>query len=287
VTAPARNASRSYRYLLGDTRVEAARLRAQARLWDPLALALFDRIGVKRGWKVLEIGPGQGSLHLELRRRVRGPVDAIEPSAAFRTRLRRVAARDGLGDGRIWDTVLADAHLPRNHYDLIFARWVFLFLPDPQAQVRRLTAALKPGGLLAVEDYVREPFVMIPAPPEWRTFVGADDAFLALEGGDTSIAARLPAMYRNAGLAVVDITPHIKTGRPGDAVWEWLTTYFFGVLDQLATLPPFTPEQARRLKRHWVAASHDETSLMLTPAVVDVVGRKPRRPRRRIGHRDH
>src|SRR5688500_8831328 len=234
-------ATRSYKYLLGDTRTEAARLRAQARLWDPVTLALFERLRVRRGWKVLEIGPGQGSLHLELRRRVGGPVDAIEPSAAFRARLHTLARRDGLGEGRVWDTLLADARLPRNHYDLIFARWVFLSLPDPAAHVRKLAAALAPGGMLASEDYCRETLLMIPTPREWRAFTAADDAFFAAEGGDASIAARLPAMYRATGLEVVDVTPTIRTGHPDSAVWRWATTYFLGVMDQLARFRPFSP----------------------------------------------
>src|ERR1700685_3416892 len=101
-------------YLLGDSRVESARLRRQAALWDPVAHALFDRIGVKRGWKVLEIGPGQGSLHVELRRRVHGPIDAIEPSPVFARRLERLQRRDGLGSGTIWKTDLHTTSLPRN-----------------------------------------------------------------------------------------------------------------------------------------------------------------------------
>ena len=270
-------ATRSYKYLLGDTRTEAARLRAQARLWDPVTLQLFDRIRIRRGSKVLEIGPGQGSLHLELRRRVGGPVDAIEPSAAFRARLRTLAARDGLGEGRVWDTLLADARLPRNRYDVIFARWVFLFLPHPEAHVRKLATALKPGGVLAIQDYCRETFLMVPTPPEWRAFVAADEAFLATHGGDASIAGRLPAMYRNAGLDVVDVTPSVKTGHPGSPVWRWLTTYFFGVMDEMARLPPFSAAQARRLRRHWVAASRDKASVVIAPAVFDVVGRRRRR----------
>src|SRR3954469_5893828 len=56
-----------YKYLLGDARSERARLRHQARIWDPTALALFDRLKIKRGWRVLEVGPGQGSLHVEPR----------------------------------------------------------------------------------------------------------------------------------------------------------------------------------------------------------------------------
>ncbi len=267
----------AYKYLLGDTRTEAARLRAQARLWDPVALALFDRIGIRRGAKVLEIGPGQGSLHVELRRRVRGPVDAIEPSAAFRARLRALGRRDGLGEGSVWETVLADADLPRNHYDLIFARWVFLFLPDSAAHVRKLAAALAPGGVLAIQDYCRETFLMVPLLSEWRAFVAADEAFLATHGGDASVAGRLPAMYRKAGLEVVNVTPTVKTGHPGSPVWTWLTTYFFGVLDAMAQHPPFSAAKARRLRRDWIAAGRDSTSVLIAPAVFDIVGRKTRK----------
>lgn len=277
-----RKASRKqsgYRYLLGDTRTEAERLRAQARLWDPTALALFDRLGVRRGWKVLEIGPGQGSLHMELRRHVRGPIDAVEPSAAFRMRLQRLVARDRLGPGRIWGSTLAEASLPRNHYDLIFARWVFLFLPSPGAHLKKLAAALKPGGLLAIEDYFRDTFVMIPTPKEWPAFLHADHAFFESQGGDASIALWLPALYTDADLEVVDITPTIKSGHPDSAVWRWISTYFFGVFDRLAEFRPFTPAKAARLRRHWLAAARNNASLLIAPTVIDVVGRRPQRQR--------
>jgi SAM-dependent methyltransferase len=269
-----RGTTRAYRYLLGDHRREAARLRAQGKLWDPTALALFDRIGVRRGWRVLEIGPGQGSLHAELRTRVGGPVDAVEPSATFRRRLRQLAVRDGLGFGTTWETMLAEARLPRATYDLIFARWVFLFLPDPERHVRQLVSALKPGGLLAIEDYRRETLSMVPCPREWAAFMAADAAFFATQGGDASIAGRLPEMFERAGLDVIDITPTIKTGHPGSAVWNWLSTYFLGVMDQLGRLRPLTPTSATRLSRQWIANARKPTSLLVGPALIDVVGRR-------------
>jgi SAM-dependent methyltransferase len=178
-----------YTYLLGDHRTEAARLRAQAKLWDPVSLALFDRLGVGRGWKILEIGPGQGSLHMELRRRVRGPVDAVERSTVFVDALRRRTSRDGFGAGRIWQTDLIDAQLPSGGYDLIFARWVFLFLPRPDGHVRKLARALRPGGLLALQDYHRETFALVPRPAEWANFMAADRAFFASQGETRASAA--------------------------------------------------------------------------------------------------
>jgi SAM-dependent methyltransferase len=218
---------------------------------------------------------------MELRRRTQKPVDAVEPSPAFRRRLAALCARDRLGSGRIWDTTLADAVLPRGTYDLIFARWVFLFLPDPDTHVRKLAGALKPGGLLAIEDYHRDTFVMIPTPREWAAFLHADHAFFASQGGDASIAGRLPDIYRRAGLSLVEITPTIKTGHPGSPMWNWISTYFFGVMDRLAAFPPFDPVAAARLRRHWRAAGRRKASLLIAPAVIDVVGRRARRRRAR------
>ena len=116
---------------------------------------------------------------------------------------------------------------------------------------------------------------MIPAPPEWPAFLEADHAFFAAHGGDASIALRLPALMESAGLEVLDITPTIKSGHPGSAVWTWLSTYFLGVMRQLGRLHPLTPARARRVEAHWKERSRHHTSLLISPCVVDVIGRKP------------
>jgi SAM-dependent methyltransferase len=276
---------RSYTYLLGDSRTETQRLRAQARLWDPTAHALFDRMKIRRGARVLEIGPGAGSLHRELRRRVRGPVDAVEPSETFGRSIERLATRDGFGNGQLWRGNLADVRLPRSHYDVIFARWVFLFLPDPAAHVRQLARALKPGGALAIQDYQRETLRMIPPSAAWERFLAADRAFFESQGGDASIAARLPAFFTRAGLEVTDITATVKSGHPGSPVWNWLSAYFLGgVIDRLVGLAGFSGADARQLTRDWIAASTQPASLLMGPALIDVVGRR-RGQRERRGRR--
>jgi SAM-dependent methyltransferase len=264
-----------YRYLLGDSRRESLRLQRQARLWDPTAHALFDRLHIKRGWRVLEIGPGQGSLHMELRRRVRAPVDIVERSSTFSEALRRRCERDGFGAGAVWQCDLIDAPIPRNAYDLIFARWVFLFLPDVDAHLRRLTAALKPGGRLVIQDYCRGTLRMVPEPPEWNDFLLADLAFFASQGGDANIGARLPRLYEQAGLDVIEVTPTTKVGRPGSLEWDWMSTYFLGILTRYGRHRPFTSAKAASLRRHWLTAARRKTSLLISPTVLDVVGRRP------------
>ena len=126
-----RRRSGRYRYLLG--RLGGSKrpgLRAQAKLWDPVAEALFDRAGIRRGARVLEVGPGQGLA--APRAAAQGWAGRSTLSSARRSsprRLRSICRRDGLGDGQIWESDLLHAPLPRAEYDFIFARWVFLFLP--------------------------------------------------------------------------------------------------------------------------------------------------------------
>lgn len=279
---------RQFEYVLGDTARESARLRAQARLWDPVSHAFFDRIGVRRGWRVLEVGPGQGSLHMDLRRRVGGTVDAVERSASFADRLERLVRRDGLGPSRIFFSDLMDADLPAGHYDLIFARWVFLFLPDPAAHVKRLAHALKPGGILAIQDYHRDTFMVVPKPTDWDDFITADRALFASQGGNVSIGVHLPAMMTAAGLRVTGIEQTTKDGHPGSPTWNWVTNYMVSVAERLVaadrkvrrSTASFSRARAARLKREWLAAGENPASLLIAPCVLDITARKPARAAR-------
>ena len=264
-----------YEYVLGDSSLEGERLERQAQLWDPRAHALFERIGVRAGWSVLEVGPGQGSTHMELRRQVQRPIDAVERSPTFAAALRQRILADGLGEGQVWQADLSAAPLMPNIYDLIYARWVFCFLPDPELHIRKLAEALKPGGLLAIQDYAhRESFALFPRPAEWLDFLVADRAMFAANGGDISIGGQLPMLYRRAGLELVDVAHTLMSGASGSPVWEWLFRYFGSVRERIGSTPPMDAAKAAGLWHAWCAAAADRHAFVVAPTVVDVVGRK-------------
>jgi hypothetical protein len=105
--------------------------------------------------------------------------------------------------------------------------------------------------------------------------LAADRAFFASQGGDASIGGKLAGLYRKVGLEVVEAEATVKVGGPGTAVWSWVSTYFMGVMDRLAEHAPFSRPVAARLRRAWRAAARERGSLLIAPAVLDVVGRKP------------
>lgn len=268
-----------YEYILGDSSYEVKRLAFQAKVWRDMTEGLFDRLRVGPGWKVLEAGAGTGEVLFPLARRVRGRggrADAVERSPRYADYLRRKAGRLRLGHIQVYESDILDAPLPRNHYDLVFARWVFLFLPRVDEHLRKLVSALRPGGILAIEDYHRDSMALYPRFRSWDWLKAADKAWFATQGGDLNIAGRLPGLYRRAGLRLLEARPNIKAGVPGSDVWKWVESYFIGYLDKIGALPPFTPARARRFRRDWMRAKRSPDSLFISPVILDVVGRKRR-----------
>ena len=272
----------SYEYVLGDAPAEGDRLRRQAALWDPDTFRLLERAGAGAGLRVLEIGPGAGSVHAALRRSVGAPVDAVERSPVFAQALDVAAERDGVGPGRVWRCDLIEADLPPETYDLIFARWVFCFLPDPARHVRKLASALRAGGRLVIQDYAhREAFALFPRPGAWSDFLAADRTLFSSQGGDGSIAGRMPALFASADLTMADVVPMQKSGTPGSDVWRWLWDFFLSVRDRYALVPPLTPDTTRALEREWRAAADDPRAVITAPAVVGLIAQKGPRPKGR------
>lgn len=268
---------KKFDYILGDSDYEVQRLAFQAKVWEDMTEGLFDRLRVGPGWRCLEVGPGTGTVFFPLARRVgpKGRVHGVERSEAYAGFLKRQIKKEKLGQARVTQAELLGAGLPRGYYDLVFARWVFLFLPELEKHLQKLIGALRPGGLLAIEDYHREGMGMYPRPRHWNDMMKADTAWFASRGGDISVAGRLPGLYRKLGLELVETRPNVKAGGPESDVWTWAEAYFLGYLDEMAKFPPFNKKKAKEFRSDWLAAKKTPGALFISPAILDVVGRRP------------
>lgn len=267
-----------YEYILGDSSYEVKRLAFQAGVWREMTEGLLDRLRVGPGWRCLEVGPGTGTVLLPLADRVRGKggsVDAVELSPRYAEYLRRKTRGPKYRHLRILEGQLLEVPLEKARYDLIFARWVFLFLPKVEEHLRRLARALAPGGVLAIEDYHRDSMAIYPRLPSWPLLIQADKAWFASQGGDLNVAGRLPTLLRRVGLVPEPVVTHTKVGGPRSDVWRWAEAYFIGYLDKIAKFPPFTKARAERFRREWLAAKRNRDALFISPMMLDVVGRKP------------
>jgi SAM-dependent methyltransferase len=263
-------------YPLGANDLELERLRFQHEVWGPTTRAFLERIGVAPGFRVLDLGCGPGLVAFDLAERVGadGEVVAIDESPRWIEHVEREILSRRLANVRTLRGRIQELDPARESFDLIFARWVLSFLPEPVAILRALARALKPGGLFAIQDYNHEGVSIFPESEGFRAVVRATRALYAQAGGDTWVAARAPALFRAAGLDTISVTPNVLCGGPGSGVFRWAGLFFphfSGVMEQKGLL---ASEERRRFLSEWAERERDPDALFFSPIVVDAVARK-------------
>lgn len=259
-------------YLLGHGQTEWSRLAEQHALWRD---TLLDILPLTAGQSVLEVGCGSGALLADL-------ADAVGPTGRCMGLERdpdAVAVAQGVAENRSWvsitggDLRTTDLGGP---WDVIVARWVLSFLPDPADCITRLTKALAPGGALVVQDYNHDGVRLFPHSPAFTRTIEAYRAAYARQGGDLWIAGSLPAMMSTAGLTVSTIDPQVKAGPPGSPVWRWVERFLFehlGSISAEVAAPDYlSPAERDALRAEWTAAAAGPGTVLFSPMQVTVTG---------------
>jgi 2-polyprenyl-3-methyl-5-hydroxy-6-metoxy-1,4-benzoquinol methylase len=126
---------------------------------DLRARAALVMLGVKKGWRVADIGCGNGVLATEAAL-MGAEVDAIDISPAMLA-LAEVYSRDRHAAVRTQSAGLLSFNYEPNSYDLIVSEFTLHHLPDfwKAVALSRIFAALKPGAKFYLRDIV---FVSMP-----------------------------------------------------------------------------------------------------------------------------
>ena len=179
---------------------ERQRLVDQTALWDQFTLRRLAEVGVGRGWRCLEIGAGTGSIAAWLLERV--VPDGCVVATDVETRWLEPLAGSNLEVRH--HNVVTDP-LDDTGYDLVHARLVLEHLPQRDAVVAKLVAALRPGGWLVIDDYdLCTIGVVDPPHAAWSATADAAVAVLRAAGVDPNYGSKLLGVLHAAGLVDVD-----------------------------------------------------------------------------------
>ena len=185
-----------------DNQWRAARERLQLLegCCDPITEGNLDRVGVGAGWHCLELGAGAGSVARMLCDRVgpTGRVLAVDLEPALLADL----AAPNLEVRRV--DVVTD-ELPEAEFDLIHTRAVLLHIPQRDDVLPKLIRALRPGGVLLLEEMDVTPAFEVPDGVFLRTIQAAWGRMIEA-GAAIFWAAGVPTILEPAGL--VDVGSH-------------------------------------------------------------------------------
>lgn len=176
--------------------------------YDPMTTDRLVQAGVAPGWRCLEVGAGNGSVALWLARRV-GPTGSV---VATDLRPERIPAAEGLEIVR--HDIVHDP-LPEAEFDLVHARLVLRLLPERLVVLDRLARALKPGGVLQIDEFdiTYGPALLMPDPAArelYETFMETKIRLMTRAGIDVAWGRKAAEAMHHSGLVDIDPQPRLE-----------------------------------------------------------------------------
>ena len=177
---------------------EEERLTLMSAMLDPQFRFRLLQAGVGEGWTCLEVAAGNGSVSQWLAETV-GPTGHVvtsdidtrflEPLSQPNLEVRRLdLTKDPLGEG----------------YDLVCGRAFLHHIPERIEMVAKLAAAVKPGGVIVIEEPDFHP-VLASDSPALRDFWQGFLSWSANQGIDYFVGRRLGVLLSKAGFTGIQV----------------------------------------------------------------------------------
>ena len=248
---------------------ERRRLDLLEAVFDPGTHASLGRLPLPGGARCLEVGAGAGSIARWLCERVGpgGRVVATDLDTGF---------LEGLTEEnlQVLRHDIAVDHLDEGHYDLIHARLVLMHIPERDQVLRRLVAALRPGGWLMVEVFDWSSLQAAPGSTaealHTRLYEALGVVFTSV-GASVEYGRRLPLDFRAAGLVAIgaEARVHVPTGGSPTAAWWRLS--MAKLREPLLRTGRLTEEEIDEA----LGACDDERFCAFYPMLVTAWGQRP------------
>jgi SAM-dependent methyltransferase len=206
-------------YALGSSEGESARLQQQADELAPDSAALLDRAGVRPGQAAIDLGCGPRGILDLLAARVSpgGRVVGLDADPAHTAMAARFVSDQRLNGVEV---VTADARhtgLPSGSFDLVHARTLLVNVPDPAQVVAEMVRLAKPGGMVAVAEPDTEHALCYPPDQAFDRIRQIFSVAFSRNGADPAIGSRVPELFRQAGLADVQVESRTQMYPPGNS----------------------------------------------------------------------
>ncbi len=263
------------RYIIRGGPVGRERLRILSRVMRPTTLDLLRRVGVGPGMAFLELGAGGGDVAFDVARMVgpQGAVVGIDMDAPQLEIAREEARGQGLANvefrrADILQDPIAGA------FDVAHARFLLTHLADPALMLAKIASALRPGGLVVIEDVDFRGYFAWPPSPALGRYTELYRRTAERRGHDAFIGPRLPSLLEGAGFAEVSMNVVQPAGTSGEVKLISPLT-MENIADAVLAEGLATREEIDALVAELYDYARTPGTVGCMPRVVEAWGRKP------------
>ena len=227
-------------YVLGHSDFEIERLQIQSAALANITRRVIRECGIQTGMSVLDIGCGAGDVSMLLAEAVgpSGSVVAIdrEARAVDTTRSRAQAA----GYRNIEAMVATDDNIPApKAFDAALGRNLLPHQRDPVAMIKRVASAVRPGGIVAFQEfaaYQPNRFQAFPSVALYDQIASAMNAALVATIPSPNVTGSLVACFAEAGLPSPQLICECVIGDSTSMIGRWLALTYRSMLPHIVRL---------------------------------------------------
>jgi trans-aconitate methyltransferase len=258
---------------------EQQRLIAQARGLESHTRWMLDRIAVKPGDRVVDVGCGPIGIMNLLSERVGpgGVVFGIEREQRFVDMAQAEMSSRNLQNVQVVKADALQTGLQKNCYDLVHERLILINVPDATrvALLEEMLSLLKPGGIIALQEFDSASYVCYPQHPSFDILLSNWNEAFHATGGDEFVGRSLGGRLRSAGAVNVQMKVHAEVAQIG----EYRRTHLLSLIEAMYDLVQASGRLAEtELRGHMAALSKhlaDPGTTLIDKLIVQAWGHKP------------
>jgi SAM-dependent methyltransferase len=184
---------------------------------------------------------------------------------------RRAAAAAGLAQLEFRRHDLRSDPLPQEPFDLVWCRWVAMFLPRLEPLLDQLAPALRPGGGAVFHEYIHwDTFGLYPHGAAIRRFGQAAPRSFRDAGGDPDVNRRLPSLLAQRGFRISELRPLPVLGQAGSMASQWMEAFVAVYGKQLQRLGLWSAADAAQAAGEIAQARQDGGSYWVGPTLLEL-----------------
>lgn len=206
-------------YVLGHTPWAIQRLLRLGQIYALFTRRMFAEAGISTGMQVLDIGCGPGEVSLIAADMVgeTGSVLGVDASADMLEVAQTRAHAAGLTQVSFLAADLRDL-TPDRQFDALVGRFILMHMPEPETILRQLVQWVRPGGIVALQEYNLSSHEDAFYPPStlWEQSWRWSTLAFRQAGGNLHAGMQLPSMFRAAGLPAPHMSYEASIGADPD-----------------------------------------------------------------------
>lgn len=269
--------SENKEYILGSSEKEIERLAYQNEVWFDATNDLWEKAEIGYGNSIVDLGCGPGFCTFPLARLVgaNGHIFAIDSSDKFASLIKDKIDANKTRNITFYQNDAESLGLEDSSADIVFSRWLFCFLENPDKVLKEVKRILKPDGKLLIIDYFNYRAANIfPKKDALSELFKAYLQIVTNHKGTYNIGEILPELIIESGLKIESLTPICRIARPNTRIWKWVELFNEVSIPSLVEERIWSEKQKTDFETEWQKAKTNPAAFFFPPPMIGIIAKK-------------